>query len=89
MTMAFCPYCGPGVRWYRDDDDPADHRYCGRCGKPIRFRVTLPYSEVCMFVRVAGREMLVEYAGVHAIQPLEDDGRLFSAPITTGEAGVR
>jgi hypothetical protein len=103
MTETVCPYCGPGVRTYRDEGDPPDNRYCARCGQPIRFRVTLPYSEVCMHMQVrvtlpysevcmhmqvAGTTMLVERVGLHAVQLLDDDGRLFSSPITAGEAGV-
>jgi hypothetical protein len=89
MTETVCPYCGPGVRTYREEGDPPDNRYCARSGQPIRFRVTLPYSEVCVFMQVAGRTMLVERVGPHAVQLLDDDGRLFNSPITTGEAGVR
>ena len=49
--------------------------------------VTLPYSEVCMHLKVAGktREVAVLPNGAQIIGP---DGRLFSFPITHGEAGL-
>jgi hypothetical protein len=61
-----------------------------------RVRLELPYSEVCMHMRVAGRVMTVEVIGGefpdgrqwYAAQLHHDDGRPFSAPILTGEAGI-
>lgn len=52
------------------------------------FNVTLPYSEVCMFMRIAGKRMTVTLVGNHAVQLLNDNGSDFSFPITSGEAGV-
>lgn len=52
-----------------------------------RVRLVLPYSEVCMHMRVAGRAMLVEVREGGA-QILNDDGSAFSFPITHGEAGI-
>lgn len=48
----------------------------------------LPYSEVCVHLGVAGKEMLVAVIADGA-QLFDDDGRLFSMPITWGEAGLR
>ena len=54
-------------------------------------RVELPYSEVCVHMRVAGKRMLAEVresgAWGHCIQLLRDDYQPFSSPILTGEAG--
>ncbi|MEX5635566.1 hypothetical protein [Parafrankia sp. FMc2] len=53
--------------------------------------MVLPYSEVCMYLRVAGRQMRCEIQAPDgrspAVQLLDDDGRPFSSPITLGEAG--
>ncbi|MEX5711855.1 hypothetical protein AB1484_27070 [Parafrankia sp. FMc6] len=53
--------------------------------------VVLPYSEVCMYLRVAGRRMRCEIqerdGRLPAVQLFDDDGRPFSFPITLGEAG--
>jgi hypothetical protein len=53
--------------------------------------VVLPYSEVCMYLRVAGRRMRCEIqerdGRSPAVQLLDDDGRPFSFPITLAEAG--
>lgn len=48
--------------------------------------LTMPYSEVCMSMRVAGRRMCVEIKsdGVQLI----DNGHNFSFPILFGEAGI-
>lgn len=50
-------------------------------------RLELPYSEVCMHLRLAGtvREVRVLTAGV---QILNEDGSPCSFPITHGEAGL-
>jgi hypothetical protein len=52
-------------------------------------RVVLPFSEVCMYMRVAGREMWVAPVGLGMAQLYSDDGSRFSMPITRGEAGIR
>lgn len=52
-------------------------------------RIELPYSEVCLHMRVAGRRMLVGPAGPRMAQLYDDDGKPFSFPITRGEAGYR
>jgi len=53
--------------------------------------VVLPYSEVCMSLRVAGRRMRCEIQAPERrapmVQLLDDDGRPFSFPITLAEAG--
>lgn len=51
--------------------------------------LTLPWSEVCMHMRVAGTTMTGRLVGTRypMVQLVTDEGRLFSAPITTGEAG--
>lgn len=52
-----------------------------------RVSVTLPYSEVCMSMRVAGKEMTVDVLAQGA-QIIDADGRPFSFPISHGEAGI-
>jgi len=54
-----------------------------------RGRKRMPFSEVCMHMRIAGKYMDFEllnkeYPGVQ----LYEDGRPFSGSITTGEAGI-
>lgn len=51
-----------------------------------RRTVELPYSEVCMHMRIAGREAEVELLP-NGMAQVYLDGRPFSAPITCGEAG--
>lgn len=51
-------------------------------------QVTLPYSEVCMHMRVAGTTMWVKPLSRNMAQILNDDGSNFSIPITRGEAGL-
>jgi hypothetical protein len=57
-----------------------------------RVTIRAAYSEVCMHMRVAGTLMQVELLqspqGYHSAQLYTMDGRMFSAPITTGEAGL-
>lgn len=53
-----------------------------------RVTVELPYSEVCMHMRVAGKTMAVDVLPTMA-QLIDSDGRNFSFPITHGEAGLR
>ncbi|WP_326827449.1 hypothetical protein [Streptomyces sp. NBC_01751] len=50
--------------------------------------VRLPWSEVCMHMRVAGeiRPVLLKE---HGAQILNEDGSNFSFPVTFGEAGFR
>lgn len=50
--------------------------------------VVLPYSEVCMHMRVAGKRMRVEVRE-HSAQIVREDGSPWCGPITHGEAGVR
>jgi len=49
--------------------------------------VMLPYSEVCMHLKVAGRTRPVEILATGA-QILNWDGTNFSFPVTHGEAGI-
>ena len=51
-------------------------------------RLKLPHSEVCMHMRVAGREMdvLVLTGGAQLVEP--ETGTPYSAPILHGEAGI-
>jgi hypothetical protein len=51
-----------------------------------RVRLTLPHSEVCAYMRVAGTVMEVEVRE-HGAQ-LHKDGRPFAGAITWGEAGI-
>lgn len=55
--------------------------------------IELPHSEVNMHMQVAGKGMLVQLQanadGCHSAQLFTCDGRKFSGPITTGEAGLR
>lgn len=53
--------------------------------------VLLPYSEVCMHMRVAGKILpvtLIERNGYFAAQILDESGNRFGAPVTLGEAGI-
>lgn len=50
--------------------------------------VTLPWSEACMHLGVAGEQMRVRVSGT-GVQLLHPDGEVFSSPITHGEAGLR
>lgn len=49
--------------------------------------MTLPYSEVCMHLRVAGLPRSVEVLATGA-QILNEDGTPYSFPVTHGEAGI-
>lgn len=54
-------------------------------------RLEMPWSEVCMHLRVAGREtwvVLVEDGEFAMAQLLNDNHTPCSFPITTGEAGI-
>lgn len=52
-----------------------------------RLVVELPFSEVNMYMRVAGERMEVALVNWLMVQIFKD-GRPFSAPITYGEAGI-
>ena len=54
-------------------------------GDVIRLR--LPYSEVCMHMRVAGTVMEVELTASGSAQ-LWKDREKFSSPVLPGEAGI-
>lgn len=57
-------------------------------GVPTNARLLeLPYSEVCMHMKIAGKTMWVEPVGSNAAQLYDEFGRPFSFPITKGEAG--
>lgn len=51
-------------------------------------RVRLPFSEVCMALRVAGQARHVTVLARGA-QILDPDGSPYSFPVTHGEAGIR
>ena len=58
-------------------------------GDVIRLR--LPYSEVCIHMRVAGKPMnvqLLQEGSYPVAQLLNGDGSRFSSPILPGEAGI-
>jgi hypothetical protein len=48
----------------------------------------LPYSEVCMHLRVAGSRTRARLVADGMVQLLDGDGREFSFPITAAEAGL-
>lgn len=50
-------------------------------------RKTMPYSEVCAHMRVAGKRMFFKLES-DMIQLFDDDGNNFSSKITPSEAGV-
>lgn len=52
-----------------------------------RVHVELPFSEVCMHLRIAGRTLPVEWLGNGMVQVYDGDDRKLSFPITAGEAG--
>ena len=65
---------------------------CTACGARMSGHVErreVPYSEVAMHMRIAGDEMWMMRVGPHMVQLYDDDGRVFSSPITSGEAGWR
>ena len=49
--------------------------------------LTLPWSEVCMYMNIAGKVRGVRVLETGA-QILNDDGTAFSFPVTHGEAGI-
>lgn len=55
----------------------------------VMFIIRLPFSEVCVHMRVADKVMGAEIVeDGRAVQLYDDNGNRFSAPITTGEAGI-
>ena len=53
-----------------------------------RVTIEMPWSEVCMHMRIAGRVMQAEVLpGGWSAQIYDMKGQPFSAPVTTGEAG--
>jgi hypothetical protein len=52
------------------------------------FAIELPFSEVCMHLRVAGTRMRARLEPNQMVQLLQPDGSPFSFPITAGEAGL-
>jgi hypothetical protein len=50
--------------------------------------VTLPYSEVCMHMKVAGKQMTVILQSPWQAQLFDQEGKPFSFPISPGEAGI-
>ena len=50
--------------------------------------VNLPYSEVCMHLRVAGQRHQVRLETVNSAQILTLDGGRVSFPVTPAEAGL-
>lgn len=58
-----------------------------------KVQITVAHSEVCMYMGVAGKVMTVELMdrktafAQYPVAQLYDNGRMYSAPITTGEAG--
>lgn len=73
--------------------DLAARRRLVKVGDRVRLR--MPYSEVCMHMRVAGEVMTVELLGGEYVSGMPyvvaqlygADGSAFSLPIGTGEAG--
>jgi hypothetical protein len=55
------------------------------------FEAEMPYSEVCMYMKVAGKRMGVKVITARerkAAQLYNLDGQPFSFPVTLGEVGV-
>jgi hypothetical protein len=52
------------------------------------FTTQLPFSEVCMHLRVAGTQMRARLEPNQMVQLLHPDGSQFSFPITAAEAGL-
>lgn len=53
-----------------------------------RGRLHMPFSEVCCHMKVAGKEMSFELEPNGMVQLFDEKGRVFSFPITSGEAGI-
>ena len=73
--------------------DASQEFHCAKCGSRLTSRVhaiEMPWSEVCMHMKIAGKTMWVADAGHGMAQLYEPDtGQAFSFPITHGEAGWR
>jgi hypothetical protein len=52
------------------------------------FTTQLPFSEICMHLRVAGTRMRARLEPNQMVQLLQPDGSQFSFPITAAEAGL-
>jgi hypothetical protein len=52
------------------------------------FTTDLPFSEVCMHLRVAGTRMRARLEPNQMVQLLQPDGSQFSFPITAGQVGL-
>jgi hypothetical protein len=52
------------------------------------FTTQLPFSEVCLHLRVAGTRMRARLEPDQMVQLLQPDGSPFSFPITAAEAGL-
>lgn len=50
--------------------------------------IELPYSEVCMWMNVAGKTLPVLIKANRTAQIIDEDGGLCGAPVTLGEAGI-
>jgi hypothetical protein len=52
-------------------------------------KAKMPASEVCMYMRICGREMLFHFLpDSYMVQLFDESGREFSFPIHFGEAGI-
>lgn len=73
--------------------DASQEFSCPRCGARMCGGVRaieMPWSEVCMHMKIAGKTMWVADAGHNMAQLYDPDtGQPFSFPITHGEAGWR
>ena len=71
--------------------DPSTELSCSTCGRRMwrsAYLLTMPHSEVCMHMRIAGDSMWgVESASGIMVQLYDKLGKPFSFPITKGEAG--
>lgn len=47
----------------------------------------MPYSEVCIHMRIAGKIMGFKIVSKTSVQLFDSEGKVFSFPIGTGEAG--
>lgn len=56
--------------------------------KGRKYLAVMPYSEVCMHMKVADKMMLIELIDRNAVQLYWPNGQWFSAPILASEAGV-
>ena len=79
------PYPGYDDKWSFRLTEPLITLYIepGYSGRKI-----MGHSEVCMHMKVAGCEMGFELLDQHMVQLYDEEGNLFSSPITCGEAGI-